>query len=156
MRGKNKNRGEMPGIRVTLAAVAEIIFIMCMCAAPVFSEEARPCAEEIAKFCNDARPGGGRIISCLKNHEGELSPVCRDKLQEVQRKIDEAKLACKTDIEKFCKGVEPGEGRIARCLDMRGSELSPVCAEKLDLLKARLKRNEPAAPEPVKGGDREK
>jgi hypothetical protein len=35
--------------------------------------------------------------------------------------------ACKADIEKFCKGVQPGQGRIAKCLKDHDSELSQEC-----------------------------
>lgn len=130
----------MPRITVILTALVAVLFLVSAWGTrPVFSEEARSCAEDIANFCKDVKPGGGRIISCLKSHENELSSVCRDKLQELQKKIDEAKRACTTDIEKFCRGVEPGEGRIAGCLEGRASELSPECAEKLDLLKAKVK-----------------
>jgi len=140
MMRKNEESDEMPKAIVTLVSLVAVFFLWsALSARPVFAEEARPCSEDIASFCKDVKPGGGRIISCLKKHEGELSSVCKDKLQEVQKRIDEAKQACTNDIEKFCKGVEPGEGRIARCLEARATELSPACAEKIDLIKAKLK-----------------
>jgi hypothetical protein len=37
------------------------------------------CAEDTAKFCKDVKPGEGRIAACLKEHEKELSQVCRDR-----------------------------------------------------------------------------
>ena len=37
----------------------------------------RSCRADEAKFCKDVRPGGGRIIRCLKQHEAELSPACQ-------------------------------------------------------------------------------
>jgi hypothetical protein len=43
------------------------------------------------------------------------------------------KVACGTDLEKFCKDVKKGEGRKA-CLRTHLSELQPGC---LDELKAR-------------------
>ena len=107
---------------------------------PVFAEDARPCVEDITNFCKDVKPGGGRIITCLKSHEGELSSVCKDKLQELQKRVDIAKQVCTNDIGKFFKGVEPGEGRIARCLEEHTPELSPTCAEQMDWVKAKLKR----------------
>lgn len=39
--------------------------------------------------------------------------------------------ACLGDIEQFCKGVTPGEGRIKACIKQNVSKLTPGCAEAL-------------------------
>lgn len=103
-----------------------------------FGEETRICTEDLARFCKDVKPGGGRILACLKNHENELSTDCRDKLQAVRKKLEEAKQICASDIEKFCKGVEQGEGRIAKCLEKHTEDLSPACTEKLGWVKTTM------------------
>jgi Cysteine rich repeat len=36
------------------------------------------CQDDVVLFCVSARPGGGRIIDCLKQHERELTPGCRE------------------------------------------------------------------------------
>ena len=36
---------------------------------------------------------------------------------------------CKDDIAKFCQGVQPGEGRIIKCLQQNESQLSAGCKE---------------------------
>lgn len=38
------------------------------------------CGEDAKKLCKDVQPGGGRIMQCLKQHEGELSPACKEKM----------------------------------------------------------------------------
>ena len=38
--------------------------------------------------------------------------------------------ACKADVEKFCKDVKPGEGRIIACLKTHEAELSAECKAK--------------------------
>lgn len=137
---KMKESDAMPRTIVTLVTLVLIIFIWSAWRTlPVFAQETRPCTEDIANFCKDLKPGGGRITTCLKKHEGQLSSLCNDKLQERQRRLDEAKRACTNDIEKFCRGVEPGEGRIARCLEEHNPALSPGCAEKLNLDKTKQK-----------------
>ena len=40
------------------------------------------CKEDKKKFCKDIRAGKGRIISCLKSHEQELSESCRNFFQK--------------------------------------------------------------------------
>jgi len=103
-----------------------------------FAEEARVCQDDLTRFCKEVRPGGGRILACLKSHEAELDPACRDKFQALVKRLEEAKRTCADDIEKFCKGIEQGEGRIAGCLEKHAGDLSPACAEKLDWVKAKM------------------
>ncbi len=38
------------------------------------------CQDDALKLCKDVKPGGGRILKCLKEHESELSPACKEKL----------------------------------------------------------------------------
>lgn len=90
----------------------------------------KPCADEIEKFCNDVRPGEGRIVLCLQDHDSELSTVCREKVEAVVQKLEEAKQACAKDISKFCAGVKPGGGRLIKCLKPHVKELAPECREK--------------------------
>jgi hypothetical protein len=42
---------------------------------------------------------------------------------------------CKKDIAKFCKNIEPGEGRILRCLTLSEEDLTPVCRKQIDRTK---------------------
>jgi len=34
------------------------------------------CSADAKKFCQGIKPGGGRILSCLKSHQSELAPAC--------------------------------------------------------------------------------
>ena len=36
---------------------------------------------------------------------------------------------CRADLKKFCKDVQPGEGRLVKCLKEHRDELSPECKE---------------------------
>src|SRR5512139_3334577 len=91
--------------------------------------EELPCAEEIAKYCKEVKPGGGRILNCLNEHQKELSVSCREKLEESKKRLLEAQRACTGDMEKFCKDVQPGGGRILKCLREHTQELSSACGK---------------------------
>lgn len=43
--------------------------------------------------------------------------------------------ACNSDVQKFCPAVQPGGGRIVRCLAANQEKISPVCRD--SILKAR-------------------
>ena len=45
-------------------------------AAPLRAEDG-PCKADMEKFCKDVKPGEGRIVKCMKEHEAELSEACK-------------------------------------------------------------------------------
>lgn len=85
------------------------------------------CRADAEKFCKDVQPGHGNIARCMKQYEADLSPACKERIAEGKEKAKEFVQACKTDAEKFCKGVAPGQGRILRCLKENEAQLSPDC-----------------------------
>ena len=87
-----------------------------------------PCAADVKKFCGDVKPGQGAIAKCMKAHETELSPACRESSKARAEKAERVREECKADAEKFCKGIAPGGGRILSCLKSRQPELQPACA----------------------------
>jgi len=42
------------------------------------------CAADFQKFCSDVQPGGGRIRACIAGHKDDLTPACRDALQQAR------------------------------------------------------------------------
>ena len=40
----------------------------------------RTCKPDIARFCSEVAPGGGRIKACMKAHLPELSEPCKEAL----------------------------------------------------------------------------
>jgi hypothetical protein len=41
---------------------------------------AKACGADIKARCAKARPGGGRILACLKQNEASLSPECKSRI----------------------------------------------------------------------------
>jgi len=45
---------------------------------------ARECKSEVERLCKGLRPGGQRVISCLKERVTELSPACSAALKSTE------------------------------------------------------------------------
>jgi multidrug efflux system outer membrane protein len=90
------------------------------------------CMDEIEKFCKDIPPGKGELLLCLSKRKPELSRLCSDKIEMHLAKMEEAKRICAADIQKFCPGVEPGQGRLLKCMQPQLENISPACREKVE------------------------
>lgn len=139
---------------------AILLAVLAFAAAPssVRAEETGPCKADMEKFCKGVEPGEGRHKKCLKEHEAELSEGCKQmagKMAERKEKMDAAKEACKADKEKFCKGVEPGEGRLMKCMKEHEAELSEGCRKVSGEMKEKMKEKMKGASEACKA-DKEK
>jgi hypothetical protein len=53
------------------------------------------------------------------------------------QQMEDLKSYCMSDIERLCKGIEPGGGRIVQCLKGHKKEMSVGCAQALQKLKAK-------------------
>ena len=42
------------------------------------------CKADVEKFCKDVKPGGGRIIACLKGNKDRLSQACKDEIAKAR------------------------------------------------------------------------
>lgn len=47
---------------------------------------ASACKEDTTRLCQGVKPGGGRLLQCLKQHETELSAACREKMAQARGK----------------------------------------------------------------------
>jgi hypothetical protein len=43
---------------------------------------ANECQNELTKFCSDIKPGGGRLIECMKKNDAKLSARCKQALKD--------------------------------------------------------------------------
>jgi hypothetical protein len=98
------------------------------------------CATDTDKFCGAVKPGGGARLKCLMEHEKDLTPGCKAQVEQVKAHAQEVAEACSDDAEKLCKGVEPGQGRVVKCLAEHESALTPDCKAEVD--KGQQKRAE--------------
>jgi len=135
------------------ALFAAFLAGFCLISAKCYPQE-ESCAGDAQKFCADIQPGGGRIIQCLKKRDAELSAGCKESIRNMRppqegRKPNgqdgmsgqgqngpggqeedqgrEQMKACEASAVKFCKDIEPGEGRIIQCLKKHNAELPAKC-----------------------------
>ena len=99
------------------------------------------CAEDARKFCSSVRPGGGRMYQCLSGHDAELAPACREQMSAAKARWDKFMQACKGDIEKACKTIPPGQGRMFSCLKGREADLTPECRAEFPRARSDAARN---------------
>ena len=85
------------------------------------------CGEDVQQFCIGVRPGGGRLVQCLSSHIDELSAPCGNMISAAGRGGAKLRAACDQDLQQFCVGVQPGEGRLVQCLSSHTNELSAAC-----------------------------
>jgi hypothetical protein len=43
------------------------------------------CQQDLAQFCSQVRPGGGRLKSCMRQHIGEVSSGCRQAIRQARQ-----------------------------------------------------------------------
>ncbi len=43
---------------------------------------ANECRDDMNKFCSDIKPGGGRVIECMKKNDAKLSARCKQALKD--------------------------------------------------------------------------
>ena len=48
-------------------------------------EALQACRDDVDKLCKAVKPGGGRLATCLKAHQAQLSSACTDDLQWVKK-----------------------------------------------------------------------
>ena len=94
----------------------------------------RGCAKELKTHCSTVKPGGGRLVACMKAHEDKLSNQCIYALNRANYRLQSFALAlkyvvlqCKADAVKYCPNVELGEGRVLDCLAKNKGKIGKDC-----------------------------
>lgn len=75
------------------------------------------CRDDAKKHCASVQPGGGRLMTCLKDKQSELSPACQAALPVMERCAQEVKSACGTT----------GKRGMRECLRSQSDKISPEC-----------------------------
>ena len=99
---------------------------------------AKGCEKELTSYCSNVTPGEGRILACLYAHSDKLSGQCEYALYDAAVQLERFVAAlsylaneCDEDLDKFCKGVEAGEGRLLKCLGENSEKITARCTQAL-------------------------
>jgi hypothetical protein len=123
------------------------VFCFAICTALLFAVSAgaqqslvetvaNGCKAEIEAYCKDVTPGEGRVLACLYARSDKLSGKCEYALYDAAAQLERAVAAlsyvvneCADDLDKFCKDVPAGEGRLQDCLKKNDAKVSSRCKE---------------------------
>ncbi|MGI9570331.1 MAG: hypothetical protein ACR2PH_11480 [Desulfobulbia bacterium] len=66
-------------------------------------------------------------------------------MDEIQKSVSDYLFSqCRQDLDQYCKGITPGENRIATCLSAYKYKLSPVCNEALSKIGKKMQASQTA------------
>jgi hypothetical protein len=97
------------------------------------------CEKEIETYCKNVTPGEGRGLACLYAYNDKLSNRCEYALYDAAAQLDRILNAlsylaneCRDDLQKYCSGVQEGEGRILNCINKKKDVVNARCRKAMD------------------------
>ena len=98
----------------------------------------RGCGEDVKQHCPGLGNNSQRVFMCLGAYEAHLTPQFKQGILEASlaiktgaAAIDYSISACEADADKHCLEVQPGEGRLLRCLKANQTDVSNQCVTAL-------------------------
>ena len=125
-------------ILLLMVAVVFMLVSNAIAAQDLVETVANGCEKELTSYCSQVTPGEGRILACLYAHSDKLSGKCEFALYDAAVQLERFVAAlsylaneCDEDLDKFCTGVQVGEGRVLKCLDDNSEKISKRCTQAL-------------------------
>ncbi|WP_428421321.1 cysteine rich repeat-containing protein [Methylibium sp.] len=102
-------------------SIAMLAAALWLAAAPLAAADGpgqRACGDDLRRHCGDVRPGGGRAVACLQQHQAELSGSCQAALPVLAR--------CSAEIRSVC-GEAAAPRELRACMRQETARLSAEC-----------------------------
>lgn len=84
------------------------------------------CRADAERYCG----GRSEARGCLLDHQQEIPDVCYDALKQSMEN-HRGFAVCKKNAVRYCRGVQPGGGRILQCLVDHRNDISDTCYDQL-------------------------
>ena len=98
------------------------------------SADVQGCDADVKQYCPGLDPSSQNAFMCMMAYEDKLSKTCKRGILEAAMAIkmgtaaiDYSVRACEVDADKYCLDVQPGEGRLVRCIKKHESSVSKAC-----------------------------
>lgn len=83
------------------------------------------CEAEMKRFCPGKKWGDLGVGGCLIEHLWDISSECHERMPAFFPVVG----PCWTDLNRLCRDVVPGKGRLPKCLREKGSSVSAACRD---------------------------
>ena len=125
----------------TRKIIGIVLGVVLLAAMPATAQDlvqivADGCRAELEMYCKDVKPGDGRILACLYSRADKLSGKCEYALYDAAVQLERAVAAlayvaneCADDLDKHCRGVVAGEGRLLDCIEKNEKTVSSRCKD---------------------------
>lgn len=91
------------------------------------------CDAQVQQVCPDSLSEPDRrqcVKQRMKQFPAACQPILRQRLVR-WKEADHYRVACAEDVQRLCREVEPGEGRLLQCLQERTQDISEGCYRSL-------------------------
>ena len=130
-----------------ITLVLMVTFLLC--ASLIFGTSAsaadnNACSEDVAKFCQNIKPGILALMDCLEKNENKLTSACKEyeakllgskvEKREKFNSMNKFRRDCQNDMASFCNDASQIKGGMLKCLNDHKAEISSSCSQSLELV----------------------
>ena len=114
--------------------LAVAVLTLLLSDVPASGQVENLCADDLAKYCGDVEPGGGRLVQCYE--QNKMSAGCIAWAEEAKANAATLKAACADIIDDRCDFEKGDPLEMLDCLQSNYVDLPPKCLKKLNEFKS--------------------